>query len=157
MPFLCVSNSNFSVVIMGFTYQGKCYYLFAGLYIISVEQYGISFFIDVLIEYSINGSVVMAVKFLHILVGEFFASLILIPAFQLYRFGTKTEWATELCCLHCIGKGIGSIKLSDKEVAGSDRFFHYIGKPTCASGCELHSLSPVSIFYHHGRIFLWFS
>ena len=66
---------------MGFTYQSKCYYLFAGLYIISVEQYGISLFIDVLIEYSVDGSVVMAVQFVHILVGEIFASLILIPSF----------------------------------------------------------------------------
>ena len=99
----------------------------------------------------------MAVKFLHILVGEFFASLILIPAFQLYRFGTKTEWATELCCLHRIVQCIGGIKLSDEKVAGSDRLVYYVGELAGALGSELHAFALIAVFYHHGRIFLGFS
>ena len=74
----------------------------------------------------------------------------------LSRLGAETERMTKLCCLHRIAQGIGGIKLSDEEVAGSDRLVYHISDLACASGCELHSLSPVSIFYHYGRIFFRF-
>ena len=60
----------------------------------------------------------------------------------------------KLCCLHCIEKGIGSIKLSDKEVAGSDRLVCHISDLAGALGGELHALVLITVFYHHGRIFL---
>ena len=156
MPFRCVSNSNFSVVIAGFAYQCKCHYLLAALYVIAIEHYCISILVDVLVEHGVDGSVVMSVQFVHILVGEFLASLILVPAFQLLRFGAEAEWATELGGLHRIAQGIGGIKLSDEEVAGSDRLVYHISELACALGGELHALALIAVFYHHGRIFLRF-
>ena len=156
MPFRCVADGGLAVVVAGFSYLCERYYLLATLYVIAIEHYCISLLVDVLVEHGVDGSVVMSVQFVHILVGEFLASLILVPAFQLLRFGAEAEWATVLGCLHRIAQGIGGIKLSDEEVAGSDRLLHHIGELAGALGGELHALALVAVFYHRGRIFLRF-
>ena len=62
MPFRCVADGWLAVVIAGFAYQCKCYYLFAGLYVIAIEHYSISILVDVLVEHGVDGSVVVAVS-----------------------------------------------------------------------------------------------